>query len=320
MTDNLHVVLGASGGMGAAVATELGERGIPVRAVNRAGNAEVPDGGERLAADVSTLDGARRAVDGAAVVYHCAQPEYTKWATEFPPMTTAIADACEEVGAKLVLGDNLYMYGPIDGPIRENSPTRPASKKGKVREAMARELLDRHEAGHLRVAIGRASDYFGPHGAGSAPGVLIFEAIAKGRKPRWVGRLDVPHTLNYLPDVGRGLVTLGTHDEAYGSTWILPANEALTGAQWLDAVGQAWGRPVKPAVVSPMMNRLAGVFVPMVREMNEIMYQCTEPFVVDDSAFRAAFGSEVRTTPNLDALRTTIAWFAAVHDGASTST
>jgi len=320
VTGELHVVLGANGGMGTAVVQALGESGLAVRAVNRTGSASVPAGGCAMAADVSTREGAAQAIEGASVVYHCAQPEYTKWASEFRPMTAAIADACEEVGAKLVLGDNLYMYGPIDGPIRENTPTRPASKKGKVREAMARDLLDRHEAGRLRVTIGRASDYFGPNGAGSAPGALIFDAIAKGRKPRWIGRLDMPHTLNYLPDIGRGLVTLGTRDEADGRVWILPASEALTGEQWLEAVGQAWGQPVKPAVVSPMMNRLAGLFVPMIREMNEIMYQCTEPFVVDDSAFRAAFGNAVRTTPNMEALQATIAWFAAAHAGATTST
>ena len=319
MTGELHVVLGATGGMGTAVVQALGESGLDVRAVNRSGSANVPAGGSALAADVSTREGAARAVEGAAVVYHCAQPEYTRWGSELLPMTAAIADACEAVGAKLVLGDNLYMYAPVTGPIREDSPTRPTSKKGQLRLAMADDLLDRSRAGRLRVAIGRASDYFGPHGADSTPGALLFAPLAKGRKPRWMGRLDAPHTLNYLPDVGRALVTLGTSAEADGKVWVLPASEPLTGSQWLEAAAEAVGRSLRPAVVSPAMNRMAGIFIPMVRELNEIMYQFTQPFVVDDSAFRTTFRDAVRTTPNLDALRTTTAWFEAAQAGAKTS-
>jgi uncharacterized protein YbjT (DUF2867 family) len=74
-----HVVLGAAAGTGSAVVGELATRGLPVRAVTRGGTADVPDGVEQLAADVGTADGARRACEGAAVVYHCAQPGYTEW-------------------------------------------------------------------------------------------------------------------------------------------------------------------------------------------------------------------------------------------------
>jgi uncharacterized protein YbjT (DUF2867 family) len=69
-----HVVLGAAGGTGSAVVGELATRGLPVRAVTRGGTADVPDGVEQLAADVGTAEGARRACEGAAVVYHCGSP------------------------------------------------------------------------------------------------------------------------------------------------------------------------------------------------------------------------------------------------------
>lgn len=309
LTGDLHVVLGASGGMGAAVASELGRRGLAVRAVSRGGAALAAGDGEVVSADVSTAEGARRAVEGATVVYHCAQPAYIRWVEEFPAMTSAVADACAAVGAKLVMGDNLYMYGPVEGPISEDTPQRPASRKGRVRKAMADDLLRRHAAGTLRIAIGRASDYFGPNGANSGPGALVFGPLAKGRKPRWLGRLDMPHTLHYLPDIGAGLVTLGLHAAADGRAWILPADAPRTGREWLAAVAQTVERPVRPAAVTPAMNWLVGVFVPMAREMNELMYQSTAPFVVDDRAFRRAFGDEVVVTPTADALRTTVEWF-----------
>ena len=112
----LHVVLGASGGTGSAVVRELVRRGHRVRAVNRSGDADVPDGSavERAKGDVADPEGARRACAGASVVYHCAQPEYTKWREEFPPMADAVIDGAAAAGAKLVFADNLYMYGRTD--------------------------------------------------------------------------------------------------------------------------------------------------------------------------------------------------------------
>jgi shikimate 5-dehydrogenase len=69
-----HVVLGAAGGTGSAVVRELAAHGLRVRAVTRRGTGDVPEGVEQVAADVGTAEGARRACEGAAVVYHCAQP------------------------------------------------------------------------------------------------------------------------------------------------------------------------------------------------------------------------------------------------------
>src|SRR5438552_6052194 len=119
-----HVVLGAAGGTGSAVVRELAARGLRVRAETRGGTTDTPQGVEQVAADVGTARGARRACEGAGVVYHCAQPGYTKWPELFPPMTRAVIDAAAAAGAKLVFADNLYAYGPPDGPMTEETPQR----------------------------------------------------------------------------------------------------------------------------------------------------------------------------------------------------
>jgi nucleoside-diphosphate-sugar epimerase len=302
-------VLGATGGIGGAVVRELVAQGRPVRAVSRGGRRPWGAGeAEVLAADLATAEGATAAVEGAEVVIHAAQPDYRRWAEEFPPMNQNIADACERVGARLVLADNLYMYGPITGPIRETSPMRPTSTKGRVRLAMTEDLLARHAQGRLPVVLGRASDYYGPGGVDSTPGVLVFEALAKGKSPRWMGRLDQPHTLHYLPDLGRALVMLAdASDEAWGRAWILPADRPRTGAEWITLASQAAGREARPKVVTPWQNRLAGLFVPMVRELNEIMEQFTEPFVVDDADVRQAFGAQA--TAAEEGVTATVDWF-----------
>ena len=141
-----HVVLGAAGGTGSEVVDELAAGGLPVRAVTRRG-ADPPDGVEPLAADVGTAEGARRACEGAAVVYHCAQPPYAKWPELFPPLTRAIIDGAAAADAKLVFADNLYLYGPPDGPMTEDTPQRAQGRKGVTRIEMAAAVLGAHAGG-----------------------------------------------------------------------------------------------------------------------------------------------------------------------------
>jgi nucleoside-diphosphate-sugar epimerase len=312
--DDLHVVVGASGGTGGALVRELARRGRRVRAVNRSGDAPVPAGVERLAADVATPDGAKAAAAGAAVVYHCAQPRYTDWPAAFPPLTEAIAEGAAAAGAKLVLADNLYRYGPHDGPLTEDLLAAATGPKGRVRADMADRLLASHREGRLRVAIGRASNYYGPGGRNSVTGDRLFQAAVAGRTVRWVGRLDQPHTLSYLEDVAAGLATLGEQDRADGQAWHLPAADPLTGRQFLELVVAASGGRSRIATSSAAMIRLAGVFVPFIREVGEVLYEFQAPYLVDWSKFQGAFGP-VTPTPHAEAVARTVAWFK--NDGAS---
>jgi nucleoside-diphosphate-sugar epimerase len=158
-------VLGAAGGTGSAVVGELAARGLPVRAVTRAGTADAPEGVEQVAADVGATEGARRACKGAAVVYHCAQPPYTKWPELFPAMTQAVLEGAAAAGAKLVFAGNLYVYGPMI----EETPQRAQGKKGSHAHRDDA-LLRAHADGRLRCTIGRSSDYYGPRGTGSTAG------------------------------------------------------------------------------------------------------------------------------------------------------
>lgn len=297
-----HVVLGAAGGTGSAVVRELVARGLAVRAVTRSGATDVPEGVEQVAADVATPEGALRACDGAAVVYHCAQPDYTKWAELYAPLTAAVLDGAAEAGAKLVFADNLYGYGPTDGPMTEETSQRAEGSKGRTRVEMAAGILRAHTDGRLRCTIGRSSDYYGPRGTGTTAGDNVMKPALRGKRARWLGSLDQPHALNYLEDMGRALVTLGERDQADGQVWHLPAAEPLTGRQFLTLVYEAAGHSPKPGVASRTMIRLAGLFNPVVRELNETLYQFERPFVSDASKFRSAFGP-FEPTPHDEAVR-----------------
>jgi nucleoside-diphosphate-sugar epimerase len=307
-TVDLQVVLGAGGGIGGAVVRELAGCRHRVRAVNRSGHLHVPPGVEVRGGDVTTAAGAKEACAGAAVVYHCAQPAYDRWPQEFLPMTRAILEGAAAADAKLVLADNLYMYGPVDRPMTEDLPYAATNPKGRVRAEMAELVLAAHRAGRLRTTIGRASDYFGPAGVKTVNGPRIFAAALAGRTARWIGPLDVSHTVSYLPDIASGLATLGERDEADGQTWHLPAADPVTGRQFLELVFRAAGRPARIAGLSRLMQRTLGLVNPALRELGETWYQRDRPFVLDATRFQRAFGP-LEPTPHTQAIADTLDWF-----------
>ena len=308
--DSTHVVFGATGGIGGAVVAELRRRGGRVRAVSRRGQA--PEGTEGVAADAAEPAEATAAAKGAAVVYHCVSPDYTRWPELLPPISRSILGAAESSGAKLVFADNLYAYGPVDGPLREDMPPTASGPKGRTRVEVAAEMLAAHQEGRVRVTIGRASDYYGPGGANSTSGEPVFGRVVAGKRPQWTGKLDVPHTFHYLPDIARGLVTLAEHPEADGEVWHLPTADPLTAQQFFDLVLEAAGRPTpaKAQIAGPALLAVGGIFSPMLRELRETAYQFRRPFVIDSSKFERAFG-RLDPTPHREAVERTVEWFRA---------
>ena len=310
---SFHTVLGAAGTIGQELVHALVDAGVPVRAVTRraqAPRAEV----ESVAADVATAGGARQAIEGSHTVYVCVQPAYTRWVQEFPPLVATIADAAAASGARLVMLDNLYGYGHATGSLTEQTPQDATSRKGRARAEIARDLLARSSRGELAVSIARASDFIGPRGL-SLPNVLALQPIAAGKKGRWVGRLDQPHSVSLSTDVARFLSVLGTSDGAFGRAWHLPVSGSPTGREFLELAHRLGGVDARPGLVTPLMNRMAGLFNADVREGNGLMDHWTKPFVVADSAFRAAFPGHT-ATPLADAITASLAGWRA-HGSAS---
>lgn len=282
-------VLGATGGAGRAIARAAVAADLDVVAVNRSG---VADAGRPLAADLSDADGARRAVAGADVVVMAAQPPYHRWPQEFPAMLDRVLAATEARGARLVMVDNLYAYGPTPGPISEATPHRATDRKGRVRIEMLETLLEAHRAGRVRVAVGQASDYFGPDAANSSLTALAVAPVAGGADTaRWVGSLDVPHAVAFLPDVARAYVTLITDERADGRPWVLPHTGAPTGRAFIDALARSAGRAITPKVLPVWMLRLAAPVHVHSRELLGIAHQWTKPWTVDASAFESTFST-----------------------------
>jgi nucleoside-diphosphate-sugar epimerase len=302
----LHVVFG-TGPLGKNTARELVRMGKRVRMINRSGKGQdLPAGVEVVAGDAYSVSSTTELTRGATAVYQCAQPHYHEWAQKFPALQSAILEGAAANGAKLIVGDNLYCYGgPHAQPISEATPQNPHTRKGQVRKAMADAVLAAHQSGKVRAAIGRASDFVGPEY--DVMGDLVIQPALKGETANLVGRVDMPHTFTYIPDFGRGLAVLGTHDEALGRAWIVPSAAPVTQQQLIDLFAAEIGQPIKTRTAGALTMRVLGLFNPSMREMVEMMYEWNHPYVVDSSLFERTFG--IQPTPLPQAVRETVAWY-----------
>jgi nucleoside-diphosphate-sugar epimerase len=310
--NELHVILGA-GQVGAELGRELLAQGKRVRMVRRGTPEGGPPGVEWMRGDVSDAGFVAEATRGATSVYDCVNPGYEQWALLLPPMRRGVNEGIARSGAKLVQLDNVYMYGAPEGPMTEQSPVRPVSRKGELRASLAEETMAASRRGDLRVAVARASDFYGPGVVrASAFGIQFFERVLAGKGAYAFGDPDMLHSYAYGPDVARGLARLGTAaDDVFGQVWHLPQAPARSTRETMALVGQAMGLEVKVQRVPDWMLRAVGVFQSTIAQVVEMTYQWKAPFVVDDSKWRARFGDEA-TTLEVGA-RETARWALAHH-------
>lgn len=310
MTDEVHVVFG-TGTIGLELVDELDSQGYRVRAVNRSGVASIPAGVELMAGDVLREGFATTAAAGASVVYQCLNPPYHKWPELFPAMQQATVDAARATGARFVSFENVYAYGDTAGrPISEDLPYLADTKKGKVRAAMAESLATLHELGDLEVVTARASDYFGPGATDQSQlGARFIGRAIAGKSMQVVGDPDQPHSYTYSRDIARTLVTLGGDPRAGGHVWHVPNAPARTTREIAAMVADQLGSEVRVAAAPQAMLRVMGLFNPTVRELNEMLYEFEQPFVVDSSKFEAAYGA--KATPLEESLAATVEWWLA---------
>lgn len=210
--------------------------------------------------------------------------------------------------AKLIFGDNLYMYGTTGGkPVHEDLPYAATGHKGKIRAQMAQMLLDAHMEGKVRISIGRGSDFFGPQVINSAFGEMFLKPAFAGKTVNLLGNIDLPHTLTYIKDFAKALVIMGEDDRALGKAWHVPNAEAITTRQIVKLMEKEIGKPVKIRTAGKLMVSVLGLFNPMLKEVKEMMYTWEEPYIVDSRNFEETFS--VRSTSLEIAVQETVDWY-----------
>lgn len=301
------VVIGA-GPVGRTLVERLRAQGRQVRIATRSGAAAVPDDVEVVQADVSRRADAERACEGARVVYGCVGFDYSDWPRLWPPIMEGMLAGAEAAGARFVFMDNLYMYGPVEEPMREQMPLTDYGRKPATRAGLTRMWQQAHESGRLQAASVRASDFYGPGVTNSMLGEVSFGRIARGKAAQVVGDPDQPHSFSYVPDVARALATVGeAGSDAMGQAWNVPNAPDRTTREVLAMFAAELGREPKIQTAPGLLLSLVGIFNSNARELKEMLYQWERPFQVDHSKFAARFWDD--PTPLEEGIAATAAWW-----------
>ena len=306
-SDKMQTILGANGTIGKILAKELMQYTDRVRLVSRR-PVKVNETDELLALDLTKPGSVDRAVQGSEVVYLVVGFEYKArvWEQYWPALMKDTIEACLKHNAKLVFFDNVYMYdkGHVS-QLTEHSPVNPPSRKGAVRKWIAEMLLEAVRTKGLTALIARSADFYGPDTENNFITQMVLKNITIGKKPMWFVSPDIKHSFTYTPDAGKATALLGNTSDAYGQVWHLPTeNRPVTGKQFITMVASEFGLAnPKLSILPKWMLPPLGLFIPVMKEMPEMMYQYDRDYFFDSSKFTGRFG--VRATPYEEGIRTT---------------
>jgi nucleoside-diphosphate-sugar epimerase len=309
------LVIGATGGVGGAVARMLVARGWHVAALNRSAAAQKPAAGITwIQGDAMRADDVVRTAEGASLIFHGANPPgYRNWAGTVVPMLQATIAAAEAHGARIAFPGTVYNYGPDAGAtVAEDAPQNPLTRKGRLRV----EMEERLAASRAPALIVRAGDFFGP---GGSPNNWFSQGlVTPGRPVRAVsypGPHDVGHAWAYLPDLAETFGRLiDRADELgrferfhFGGHWIEP------GIAIARAIGHAVGRDLPVKALPWWAIRLIAPFNETMREMLEMRYLWQRPLRLANARLDAFLGGEPHT-PLVEAVHATLASLGCLAD------
>lgn len=304
----LQTILGSSGIIGIELAKELNKRGKSLRLVSRQPR-DLFLGEEHFAANLLDADAVKQSVKGSQVVYLTAGLPYDSrvWKVQWPQIIQNTVSACREHGARLVFFDNLYLYGPVEGWMTEETTPRPLSEKGKIRDFLQEILLEESQKGNLDARIARSADFYGPNAKNGIPNMMIFAKLAKGKSPQWMVSVKHRHSLTYTRDAARGTAELGLRDELPGNerVWHLPTvPNPLTAEELALEAAKALSVTPKPVkTIKPWMIVLGGMVQRQIYELGEMLYQYDRDYLFSSTAFEKAFG--IKPTPYVRGIRET---------------
>jgi nucleoside-diphosphate-sugar epimerase len=163
-------------------------------------------------------------------------------------------------------------------------------------------ILEASEKNGLKAIIARSPDFFGVIKDKSVLMNLIYDNLAKDKKAQWFCNAKVVHSCGYAPDLGKGTAMLGNTDDAFQQIWNLPTDsERITGEGWVQLFADVMKTGNKVQVLPAWGVKALGLFVPILREMHEMLYQYDRDYFFDSSKFNKRFN--YTPIPNAEAVR-----------------
>ncbi|XZF16650.1 NAD-dependent epimerase/dehydratase family protein [Chitinophagaceae bacterium MMS25-I14] len=304
----MQTILGAGGAIGSLLANELRNYTSEIRLVSR-NPKKVNDTDILFPADITQRDNVFKAVEGSEVVYLVAGFEYNinTWRSIWPELIRNVIDACAQYNAKLVFFDNVYMYDiNAIGHMTETSPMNPPSRKGQVRKQLVDMIFEAVHAGRIHALIARAADFYGPGISGTS--ILqetIYKNLKAGKKAQLLAAADKVHTYTFTPDAARATALLGNTPDTWDQVWHLPTDQQqLTGKDWVAMFAKEMNVPGKYMIVPKWMVGIIGWFMPVMKEMHEMLYQNDRDYVFDSSKFEKRFN--IKATPYATGVRAVV--------------
>jgi nucleoside-diphosphate-sugar epimerase len=292
----MQTILGSTGVIGKELAKSLIQYTEKIRLVSR-NPQKVNKTDELFTADLKIKEQVLKAVEGSEIVYLTVGIPYkiNVWQKQWPLIMQNVIDACKTHKTKLVFFDNVYAYGLVNGWMKEDALYNPISKKGLVRKQIAEMLMNEVDKGNLNAIIARAADFYGPNTPLSFVTATVFENFKKGKKAQWFIDVNKKHSMTYTPDAGKATAILGNTNSAYNQIWHLPTDKnALTGKEFIELSAKAFGVNPDYMVLKKWMIKMAGLFIPIVKESFEMLYQNEYDYLFDSTKFEKAFNFNPR--------------------------
>jgi len=304
----MQTILGANGTIGSLLAKELTAYTNAIRLVSRHPK-KVNETDELFPADLSDPGQVEKAIAGSEIVYLLVGFDYKLkvWQENWPKLMRAKIDACIKNNAQLVLLDNVYAYN-ISGinKIKESCPCKPTSKKGLVRKVVADMIWKAVESGKLTALIARSADFYGPNNEKSFLIEVVYKNLKKGKKPNWFIDADKKHSFTYTPDAAKATAILGNTPDAYNQTWHLPTDKnTITGREMAALFSKEMKIEKKVSILPMWLLKILGLFIPLMREMPEMMYQYDRDYYFDSQKFENRFG--MKPTSYAEGVKQTVA-------------
>jgi nucleoside-diphosphate-sugar epimerase len=301
--------LGSGGAIGNSLAAELQHFTDKVRLVSRHPK-HVLGNEELVTADLTNAKATADAISGSEVVYLLAGLPYKLkvWQVQWPIVMQNVIEGCKQHNAKLVFFDNMYMYEANSLPnMTEEAPMNPPSKKGQVRFAITQKLLNEISAGNINALVARSADFYGPAVATSMLNETVYKNLKKGKKAQWMADATKIHSFTYVPDAAKATALLGNTPDVFNQVWHVPTStEKLTGADWITLFAKHLNVAPRYTTFSKGMIKLLGLFIPVLRELHEMLYQYDRDYFFNSEKFMRRF-PDFKATSYDEGVRQTVA-------------
>jgi nucleoside-diphosphate-sugar epimerase len=289
----MQTILGAGGAIGIQLAKSLRAYSGDIRLVSRKPQ-KVNESDSLFSANLLDAAAVKKAVKDSQVAYLTAGLPYnTKvWEQHWPVVMGNVIDACVENRCRLVFFDNIYMYsGASLNPMTESSAIDPPSKKGKVRAKIAQMIRDAVAQRGLQALIARSADFYGPFVKNSSVlAETVIKPLSQGKTANWLANDKVRHSFTYTVDAGKACALLGNTPSAFGEVWHVPtAGNPPDGKEWVELIASELGVKPKYRVVSKNFVWAIGLFIPVMRESYEMLYQFDRDYVFSSDKFEKKF-------------------------------